>query len=115
MRLCGFVRPRQAFLWASFSFLPADLREQRLAAPNDFVFQFEYFAENLCRGIVVRGGGGHGLVAARRETPIVLANLLNRYTVAVWAFFAGGPFDKQIGNVVGANRRALVVEAEAVG
>ena len=44
-------------LSASISFLSTDLREQRVASPDDFIFQLEHAIENLRRGVVVHGGG----------------------------------------------------------
>ena len=59
--------------------------------------------------------GGHWLVSARCETPIVLFDFLNRHAVAVRAFLAAGPLGEYVENIVGLNRRSFVVETVAVG
>lgn len=64
---------------------------------------------------MARSFRGDRLVAARRETPIVFLDLLNGYSVAVRAFFTGGPLREQVGNVIGRNFGAFVVQAKAVG
>jgi hypothetical protein len=57
----------------------------------------------------------HRLAAAGGQTPIVRFDFLNRDAVAIRAFVTIWPFCQKAGNVVGRNRRALVVEAESIG
>ena len=64
---------------------------------------------------MIYGFGTYRLVAACRETPVVFPNVLNRHAITVRAFLAAWPFGEQVGNIVGLNRRALVIEAETVG
>src|SRR5258708_4316428 len=106
---------RGRVLWASVSFLSVELCEECVAAQDYFAFELQHVAKDFRRGVVVHGGGSNGFVSARREAPIVLANLLEGHAVAVRALLAARPFGQRIGNVVGFDRCALVVQAEAVG
>src|SRR3989304_5207067 len=59
--------------------------------------------------------GCHWLISSCCEAPFVLADLFNRHAVAVRTFVAVGPFGEYVGDVVGFDRCAFIVEAEAVG
>ena len=99
---------------ANVSFLSTDLYEQCVAAPDDVTFEFEHVAKNVFWLVVVYCFRRHWLVAASCKTPVILPNLFNRHTIAIRTFLALRPFDQYVGNVVGFNRRALIVEALAV-
>src|ERR1035437_2807128 len=105
---------RPAFLSASVSFLAVDLRQQRVAAPDDFFFQLEHVAKNFCGCVVVYLFRYYWLLEASRKAPVVSANLFNRYAVTVCALFPLRPFGEHIRNIVGVDWRAFVIEAEAV-
>lgn len=45
----------------------------------------------------------------------MLSNFFNRHAVAVRTFLAVRPFGKHVGNVIGVDWRALIVETVAVG
>src|ERR1039458_2406733 len=60
----------------------SDLLEQRVASLNNLIFQLQHVAQNFLGRIVVHGLGGHGLVTAGGEAPIVRFYFLNRHAVA---------------------------------
>src|SRR4029077_20103115 len=99
---------------ASDSFFFADLREQCVAAFDDFIFQVEHFGENFSRRVVIGDFGCDVFVASCSETPVALANLLDGHTIAVGAFLSFGPLSECIGDIVGIYGSALVVEGKAV-
>src|SRR5258708_37889930 len=67
---------RGAVLSASVSFLSVELCEQCVAAQDYLAFELQHVAKDFRRGVVVHGGGSHGFVAALREAPIVVVNLV---------------------------------------
>ena len=58
--------------------------------------------------------GSYGSVGACGEAPVVLADFFDWDAVAFGAFFTCWPFGENIGNVVGFNGCAFIIEAESV-